>query len=45
MKQGIKVLKDLKTNKVLFFENGNQIYPESVSGNIYFFANGENILL
>lgn len=39
------VTKDRKTNKVKFWENGQQVYPINVSGNIAEFANGEMIIL
>lgn len=41
----ITTIKCRKTNKVTFYLNGKQIYPVSISGNIYKFENGQNILL
>lgn len=41
----IKVVKDIELNKVSFFLNGNKVFPVSVSGNIYTFENGQNIIL
>lgn len=41
----IEVRKDRNTNKVMFFLNGKQVYPISVSGNICKFSNGQNILI
>ena len=41
----IRIIKDRILNKVMFFLNGEQVYPVSISGNIYTFENGENVLL
>jgi hypothetical protein len=41
----ITYIKSRLTNKVTFYLNGKQVYPVSISGNIYKFENGKNILL
>ena len=42
---GTKIIVDSKTNKVMFFRNGNQVFDFTTSGNIVEFSNGDYILL
>jgi len=37
--------KDTKTNKVMFFRNGERVFDFTISGNIVEFSNGDLILL
>jgi len=41
----ITTLRDLKTNRVTFYRNGNQVFDFTISGNIVEFSNGEFILI
>jgi hypothetical protein len=41
----VNVIKNRITNKVMFFLNGKQVFPVAISGNIYKFENGQNIIL
>ena len=41
----ITTSKDKTTNKVSFYQNGESIYPVSVSGNQYEFENGQIVLI
>ncbi len=40
----ITTTKDIKTNKVSFYQDGLQVFPISISGNIAEFSNGEMII-
>ena len=37
-------IRDRKTNKVTFYQNGAKVYPISISGNIAEFENGDIVL-
>ena len=37
--------KDIRTNKVTFWRNGNQVFDFTISGNIVEFSNGDLILI
>lgn len=41
----ITTRKDKTTNKVSFYQNGESVYPVSVSGNQYEFENGKIVLI
>ena len=41
----VKAIRNTQTNSVKFYQNGKQVYPVSISGNIYSFKNGQNIIL
>jgi hypothetical protein len=41
----VNVVKNRITNTVMFFLNGKQVFPVAISGNIYKFENGQNIIL
>jgi hypothetical protein len=41
----VNVIKNRITNKVMFFLNSTQVFPIAISGNIYKFENGQNIIL
>jgi len=41
----VNVVRNRITNNVMFFLNGKQVFPTAISGNIYKFENGQNILL
>ena len=40
-----RLQRDIKTNKVTFFRNGNQVFDFTISGNIVEFSNGDIILI
>ena len=40
----ITIKRNPKTNTVKFFQNGKQVFPTYVSGNIAEFENGEMVL-
>jgi len=37
-------IRDRKTNKITFYQNGAKVYPISISGNIAEFENGDIVL-
>ncbi len=37
--------KDYKTNKIIFFRDGIQVYDFTIKGNIVSFSTGETILI
>ena len=41
----ITFIKDVKTNKIMFFKDGKQIFDFSIKGNIVTFSNGEVIII
>lgn len=41
----MKKVKNIRTNKIEFFQNGKQVFPISINGNIATFKNGKTILL
>jgi len=38
-------IKNRKTNKIIFYRNGNRVFDFTISGNIVEFSNGEIILI
>jgi hypothetical protein len=41
----ITTQKDIRTNKVTFWKNGNQVFDFTISGNIVTFSSGQTILI
>ena len=41
----ITFIKDVKTNKIMFFRDGKQIFDFSIKGNVVCFSTGEVIVI